>query len=296
MKNQKNTNYINGPLDLKNIFNNFRIHSINELENIIEPIQMLKNSSNLQWHECYRGQGFNKWRLEPWLTREIKDESTLIKMEIELHEKFKQLHNSEFDEHISSRKTSGFNTKFEVDWFELFQMQHLGFMTRLLDWSIDWKTALYFSVSNSRYDGIDGQFWVFFQPEEFTHNFMEYMLKAPPRYLNINPYELQDTMIINPPFYPKDGDKKVLGENRRLVQSGRFLIQPHKDSATPLEAQININNCLIKIIIDGVSKVRLRKALNDIGYTKERIYARQTDDLTKKIQKINEEVLNKYKL
>ena len=83
MKNQKNTNYINGPLDLKNIFNNFRIHSINELENIIEPIQMLKNSSNLQWHECYRGQGFNKWKLEPWLTREIKDESTLIKMEIE---------------------------------------------------------------------------------------------------------------------------------------------------------------------------------------------------------------------
>lgn len=286
---------IKEPLDLKNVFDYYLIKSVNDIEEILEPIQMLKNSTRLKWVESYRGQGMEDWKLEPQLIRETKDINNIKKIELELHSRFKSLIKSEHAQYISSTVSSGFGSLFEISWIELFQMQHLGFKTRLLDWSLGWEIALYFAVSNPKYDGINGQFWIFFHSQDITHNHMEFLQRAAPRYLNIDPYNVEDTMFLNPAFLSEEEDKIILGAKRRLVQSGRFSIQKHEDSILPLERQLKYQDCLIKMIVDGDSKSKIRKQLNSMGINNEKIYVKSIKKLDDEIRKINEDVIIKYR-
>ena len=55
-------------------------------------------------------------------------------------------------------------------WYSLFQAQHLGLKTRLMDWSIGWETALMFTVNEKKHHGKDGSFWVYFCQSEHLFN------------------------------------------------------------------------------------------------------------------------------
>ena len=50
---------------------------------------------------------------------------------------------------------------------------------------------------------------------------MEILQRAAPRYLNIDPYNVEGTMFLNPHF-PEEEGKLILGTRRRLVQSEDF--------------------------------------------------------------------------
>lgn len=286
---------IKEPSDLKRAFENYVITSIQDIQDIIEPIQMLKNSTALKWFESYRGQGMDTWSLEPQLIRETKDIAKIRKIESELYSRFKLLKNGEHSKYISNSISSGSSTIFETPWFDFFQMQHLGFKTRLLDWSLGWKIALYFAASNPKYDGVNGQFWVFFHSRDITFNHMEILQRAAPRYLNIDPYNVEGTMFLNPHFPVEEEGKLILGTRRRLVQSGRFSIQKYEDSILPLEKQPIFDQCLIKMIVDGNSKIKIRNELDSIGINSDKIYYKTINNLDQEIKEINEEVLLKYK-
>ncbi len=286
---------IKTPLDLKKLLENYVIYSVEDFEHLLEPIWMLKNATSLEYFESFRGQALDTWHLEPQLTRTSKDIEVIKLIEKDLHAHFKSLQSTKHNVHLSGKKTSGFGTHFEIEWFELFQMQHLGYQTRMLDWTISWEAALYFAVSNPNHDGKDGQFWIFYYKRDMTHNFMENLQQAPPRYLNINPYDVKNTMFINAPFYVEDGENIVLGEKRRFAQSGRFLIQNHADSVLPMELQPQISDLLIKLNINGNSKAGIRNELEKRGVNSQRIYYKQVEELNNEIKKINIEIIGKYK-
>ncbi|MBC7641631.1 MAG: FRG domain-containing protein [Flavobacterium sp.] len=51
--------------------------------------------------------------------------------------------------------------EFYKEWFWLFQAQHLGLKTRLIDFTVDMKIALLFAVNQWKDDNENGRFWIF---------------------------------------------------------------------------------------------------------------------------------------
>ena len=133
---------------------------------------------------------------------------------------------------------------YKNEWFMLCQAQHLGVPTLLMDWSIDWKKALFFSVFDLHNQKMSGSLWVF-NVNGFTHN--DDSLDSKSIYCS-DPYQYTgEPRIINPSF--EMGIHGFLAANRINYQDGRFFVQSLNESIEPLESQDRFKGRLTKVII-----------------------------------------------
>lgn len=91
----------------------------------------------------YRGQVQSKFQLLPSISRSIGGIPLNPELEIVLLSKFKSLATP----YIDNLPTPPLPNGVESYWSWLFQMQHYGVPTRLLDWSRDALVALYFATN-----------------------------------------------------------------------------------------------------------------------------------------------------
>lgn len=204
----------------------------------------------------FRGQTVSTWKLQPSFLRTDKNIS-----EFTLINKFKQSASLLID------RTP--NTYF--DW--LFQMQHHGVPTRLLDWTESALTALYFAVENNEHINKDGALWILL-PTELN------------KYSNIDSDEAD--------FIPSFDNSEVLGNyepqafNREKVtkllplaaiatrnnprmqaQLGVFTIS-HREK-TPIE-EIGTKQHIWKYVIPKANKKEIQKELKILGITKFQLF------------------------
>jgi hypothetical protein len=170
-------------------------------------------------------------------------------------------------------------------WNLLFQLQHLGIPTRLLDWSLKWEVALWFAVENEANDYVDGQFWVFSVPNNIhltdtRNNFFEKNIK-----------DIESTYLINAPIYWSEELSEQVEEIKRQRQFGKFSISSFDKSVIPLEDQPEINQYIEKYCIPSKVKKEIRRRLNSLGLHKDWLYYRDCTnvDLENQIK----EILNK---
>jgi hypothetical protein len=131
---------------------------------------------------------------------------------------------------------------FRNDWYLLCQAQHIGIPTLLMDWSIDWKKALFFSTFDIANEHKSGSLWCFdvngfsFNDDHINsiYDFSPFDYWGKPR-------------IINPSF--GEGAAGKLPMERIRFQDGRFFITSLNDSIKPLENQDCYKNRLTKMII-----------------------------------------------
>lgn len=281
---------VNEPRDLNKVFGGTRITSYDQLKNkLIPPIQLLKNSSGLEFFELYRGQGSDTYRLECGLSRFTKDAETMKKMDGELQDRFVQeVYNGNLTK-LEDSINPNFKPSFEKQWKLNFQAQHLGLKTRLLDWSIDWRIGLLFAVENESKFGEDGQFWVFYCPRKWRYNYNR-REEVYTRDLN----EIDSPHLVNMAFLLDEGWKEQTGTRRAGRQSGRFFVLPYNQSILPMEENEEIKPFLIKFIIDGSTKKQIKKDLYADGPSTEWAYYRKEDNLDEAIKSINDETIKKY--
>ncbi len=278
------------PKDLKRIIEGTRITSYQQLrDEFIPPIQMLKNSSGLEYFELYRGQGQDSYKLENGLSRYIKDPIVMKQVDIELQNRFfQEIYNGDVTK-LEDSINPNYNPTFEKQWKLNFQAQHLGLKTRLLDWSIDWRIGLMFAVENESYHGKDGQFWVFYCPRKWRYNSSR-MEEIYTKDLN----EIESLYMVNMPFLLDEGWKEQTGRMRAGRQSGRFIVLPYDQSIVPMEENSEIEPYLIKFIINGSSKKQIKHDLYAEGPTADWAYYRKDENVDKAIIKINAETIVKY--
>lgn len=276
------------PQQLKNIYNERRIYSVEDLYKIIEPIQMLKNSTSGEYFEFYRGHSLNSYKLESGLVRLENNIESLTKIENILYERFKNDFVPKKLSKLELTKLYRGKISYETDWKLLFQAQHLGLKTRLLDWSIKWEIALLFAVENSIYHNMDGVFWIFFCPIQWRYND-----SRKSEYLDKSPFNIEDFYLINQPFYLGPNFNECIGQMRQIRQYGRFSIQPLNKSIIPLELQPDIQNYLIKVIVDGNSKAKIKNELANQNWTIDWAYYRRDTEIEETLKTIN---LESYKL
>lgn len=179
------------------------------------------------------------------------------------------------------------NRELQNKWYALFQGQHIGLKTRLMDWSISWETALMFAVENEKQHGVDGSIWIFRPPREYGYN--------SPRLKEItctvDPTDLEVSCMINSPSYWIDENLEYVGERRLGRQAGRFWIQPINKSIVPLDEQEEFSPHLTELIIDGASKAIIKEELIKSGVTVDWHYYRRDENIDNTLKSINDKYL-----
>jgi len=258
-----------------------RICSLEELRPIIEKVRWQRFLD--QKMEFYRGHGLTTYLLKPGITRYDYTAEDLLFRENNI--------GIDYDEFCNVRKDyvrlpfSDKVNEYQLrnKWYSLFQAQHLGLKTRFMDWTISFETALLFAVDEEKHHGQDGSFWIFRPIKEWEYN-DERLL---PVTESVDPYEVQNYMMINTPTYMLDEQFDFVGERRMGRQSGRFWCQSMENCLIPMDQQALLVPHLTEIIIDGDSKAKIKQQLHDKGYTLDWHYYRKDGEVDEELNAIN---------
>lgn len=244
-----------------------KLNSYDDVHELLETIQKRRILNPLIM-EHFRGQGRSEYKLIPSIARNVFSIEELIHREENiLNELKRHLKNIEYAKLLRSDE---FLNAQQNDWNLLFQLQHLGVETRLLDWSLKWEVGLWFAVENETNDNVDGQFWVFSVPNEI------HLTDTRDNFYNKEIKNIDSTFLINAPIYWSGELSEQVGEIKRQRQFGKFSISSFERAVIPLEEQLEINQYLEKYCIPSSAKKEIRNRLKSLGIHEEWLYYRES--------------------
>ena len=218
-----------------------------------------KDAADYKGQIWFRGQSVLNWKLQPTFLRKDKNitEFTLIT-------KFRQ--NASL---LIQKAPSNY-----FDW--LFQMQHHGVPTRLLDWTESALTALYFAVEDDKNIGKDAALWILL-PTELNKNANIYSDE------NFYIPSFDDIVLknYNPEIFHQEKNTKLLpvaaiasrNNSRMQAQLGVFTIS-HRDK-TPIE-EIGDKKHIWRYKIPKAKKKAIKSELALLGITKFQVFPELT--------------------
>jgi hypothetical protein len=217
----------------------------------------------------FRGHVQTGFQLLPSIFRPIDGIQLNPELEIVFLSKFKSLATP----YIDYLPTHPLPNGVESYWSWLFQMQHYGVPTRLLDWSRDALVALYFATNpedRSLTKGIDGAVWVL-NPVVLNraYNFNKFTQAG---YIP-NVEEAGFNILFGPDSLPLSNPKPAaaigpLNSSRISAQRGVFTVFPHQKNLIPIEQFPDSNLFLFKICIANENVDEIQSQLKRYGITK----------------------------
>jgi hypothetical protein len=202
----------------------------------------------------FRGQVCNScdWKLRPSIIhqRNIDSVEGLLKEESRFINTFKERITSNSLIHRILQVENPIH--FQNEWQWLIQAQHYGLPTRLLDWSLDWQRALYFSIDDPDYDDADGQLWIYRCPNGMIYP------ETSDGFLTMNPVKIDAPSVIIPSYHILPNQKEFKASENAWHQMSRFLVQSDRETLIPLENNPFFKDILVKLVIPGKSKADLR--------------------------------------
>jgi len=223
------------------------------------------------YQELYRGQSNDSYVLKSSITRYVDSIEELKELENNIISDFKKNieNNISFKKYI--RLTKNIN-HFENEWRWIEQIQQYRLPTRLLDWTLNPKIALFFAVESNQ--SKVGQFWIYKSPLNWTSD----------DHFGINPFADEINLISNSSFSIKES----LAERRRSFQSGKFTFQDYKKSFEPMERQELMKDRIFKYTINPKSKQNLLEYLSTFNVTQNKIYVRFDEEIETLVKEIKE--------
>lgn len=274
--------------------NKLRANSYKELEELINNLDYPPS----QLH--FRGQSCIDFELQTRIAANFKDDSVIKTKASEIINRFKTYvikYNLTAKLFINREK----NYRYFDEYYWLFQAQHIGIPTILMDWSFSWKRALYFAIEGKKQVNSSGQLWVLFWADNSKmfvdpdpiNDFLE----------NQNPYSINKYGILNPYYDIDQKSTSFIGERRRFSQAGEFFAVPEQEYFTPLEkrsdlfpllTRIEITSNLKKEILEHNTNGDLEKIIEENvieyeNYSNGFIYGKIDDKLLEIVNYIREE-------
>ncbi len=246
------------------------IKSLKELE------QYKKNPGSIQF---YRGE--SKKYETPIMSGINRNDFSINQIKKKEEEIFKLFSRKISTKEIIVNNPYTSELKYYNEWYWLCQAQHLKLKTRLIDFTVDMKVALFFAVNECKYDDEEGHFWIFNCPEEIKINENKF-----DKIFHKHPFECIDSFMINPVIF--QNDDVFLGEKRMIRQYGRFFVQSIENGKTPLFKQDKFKNCFHHFIIEPKYKQKIRKELVDSCFLSDWIYYKNDFRIDAVIKNLNE--------
>lgn len=194
-----------------------------------------------QYGMCfYRGHSDINFQLVPSICRHNIE--GLKRGEIALFNDFKAFAQSQ---NWLKYKLDSYNT----DFFYMSIGRHLGLDCRLLDWTNNIISALYFAVCDAKNDSSDGCIWVM-QPSEVAQMYFD-------------PFDATSPVFVKEDFlYPDDDVENVpLGIKRRMRQSGYFTISDLSIAKDPVNSYLKNGFELQNYLIPSDCKPLIREEM-----------------------------------
>lgn len=258
------------------------LKSLEDVYSVVKDVQIYQGcDGRLSCTEVYRGQSSDNFKLIPTISRNNFNLVDLLRLEKLLTENFFEAINGKSLDIFQTPSKEGKGQYFK-EWFYLFQGKHFDLKTRLMDWSSSWETALLFAVNEEKHFQEDGQFWIFFCPQD--NYISESKIKS---LFDSHPLNINNTYLINPPFYQQEEFDDYIGPRRMARQDARFFIQPSENIQTPLEEQPEINQYLWKFKIAKESKKIIKDELNKFNINTSWKYYNDSRVVTDLINAIN---------
>ena len=171
------------------------------------------------------------------------------------------------------------------DWKLLMQMRHLGIPSRLIDWTLKARIALYFAVCDTEHWDKDGEVWYYLSIKDgiagfslplidINHLFSKYTHitsgdQSQELLSKIDPFSLDKSYLVQSPYYLEDFEMKS-AEMRRAAQHGKFIITPYGYMKSPLN-KMYFGQLMNKVNIPASSKEEICKELTNLDFTDQRV-------------------------
>ncbi|WP_299111511.1 FRG domain-containing protein [uncultured Winogradskyella sp.] len=152
------------------------------------------------------------------------------------------------------------------DWDLMFQAQHAGIKTNLIDLSTSSVSSSYFMCEPSdKHEHSDGQFWGLLVPHDFILNETSDYGKL--LYPNFNPFDLDSSFVCNVPTYINDIDQRTY-QFRLFRQHGRLFASSNSDLEVPLNKKEFWKNMIVRVRVKAEAKKVIFEELKANGIDK----------------------------
>ena len=172
-----------------------------------------------------------------------------------------------FDHHPNGKK-----------WDLLFQAQHCGLRTSLVDWTMYIMPSLFFGIEESKnltIENADGQVWAFMVNE--TQLLTSDVHPPGDNYLNHDPFNLTRGFMTNVPVYLDNLEERIC-EQRISRQGGRFWASSNASCNIPVNKQPDVAPQLFRFRIPASCKLTIRKELDKFGINHANTYVKESAD------------------
>lgn len=176
------------------------------------------------------------------------------------------------------------------NWDLLFQAQHAGVKTNLIDLSTSSVLSAFFMCEPSeKHENSDGQLWGLLVPSEFIFNETSDYDKLV--YPNSNPYDLDKSFVCNVPTYIDDIDERTY-QFRLFRQHGRLFASRNTDLEVPLNKKEFWKNMMFRVRIPAEVKKIIFKELIEAKVDRESMMIIESKEADIMIEEINNGMKN----
>lgn len=174
------------------------------------------------------------------------------------------------------------------DWDLLFQAQHAGVKTNLIDLSTSSVLSSFFMCEPSeKHENSDGQLWGLLVPSEFIYNETSDYDKFV--YPESNPYDLNISFVCNVPTYIDDIDERTY-QFRLFRQHGRLFASRNSDINVPLNKKEFWGNMIFRVRVPAEVKKTIYSELEKAGIDRKSMMIIESEDADNMINEINNEM------
>ncbi|KAF9658216.1 FRG domain-containing protein [Tenacibaculum sp. ZH5_bin.1] len=249
----------------------------------------LKFSIGIDVMPHYRGEQFYGWDILPGIFRPPFSTAIDLTRARDIEKSGAELFKKKVTETYGDKHLFKYSKKpYGEDWDLLFQAQHAGIKTNLIDLSTSSVHSSFFmSEPSTKHEKNDGQLWGLLVPFEFILNETTDYDKL--LYPNYNPYDLDTSFVCNVPTYIDNINQRTY-QFRLFRQHGRLFASNNSDLSVPLNKKDFWKNMMIRIKVKAEDKKTIYNELKEIGIDKDRLVLTEKEDATKMIWDINDEM------
>ncbi|MBK8112871.1 MAG: FRG domain-containing protein [Saprospiraceae bacterium] len=133
---------------------------IKTYQQYLDYIQEFRESASLNsLHPVFRGHAKDTYQISPTIVRDGLSFDKVLEFEKLILSKFKENIKDKYIGEIALNLPDDPSDPL-YNWYCLMQARHLELPSRMIDWSMDHDTPLYFAINNEKYHGVDGHIWI----------------------------------------------------------------------------------------------------------------------------------------
>jgi hypothetical protein len=268
----------------------YEIKNLQDVKNFHEELirvrMDLKFSVGVDVMPHYRGEQNYGWDILPGIYRPPFSNEIDLSQSREIEKNGAEIFEKKVIKNYGAEQIFKHSVKpYGEKWDLLFQAQHAGVKTNLIDLSTSSILSSFFMCEPSdKHENSDGQLWGLLVPSEFIFNETSDYDKLV--YPNSNPFDLNKSFVCNVPTYIDDIDERTY-QFRLFRQHGRLFASRNADLEVPLNKKEFWKNMMFRVRVPAEAKKTIFKELTEAKVDRESMMIMESEEADNMIDEIN---------